>query len=76
MKIVVEELGLGMLAIVGGLAVYKLVASVYLFITAFCQEESNCGKNRGIFWRCLFGYDSTATGEAVCILHAAGRWYL
>lgn len=35
MKIVVEELGLGMLAIVGGLAVYKLVASVYLFITAF-----------------------------------------
>lgn len=35
MKIVVEELGLGMLAIVGDLAVYKLVASVYLFITAF-----------------------------------------
>ncbi len=35
MKIVVEELGLGLLSIVGGLAVYKLVADVYLFITAF-----------------------------------------
>lgn len=35
MEIVVEELGLGLLAIVGGLAAYKLVANVYLFITAF-----------------------------------------
>ena len=35
MKIVVEELGLGLLAIVGGLAAYKLVASVYLIITSF-----------------------------------------
>lgn|GEM_PF-1961305 len=35
MKIVVEELGLGLLAIAGGLAAYKLVTSVYLFITSF-----------------------------------------
>ena len=35
MKIVVEELGLGLLAIGGGLAAYKLVANFYLPSTVY-----------------------------------------